>query len=1116
MKKIIILLLLFGISIKAEIITPHTKWAKPYFKGKTKLIIICPEYSKREIIELSQRFDFEITHISFPFSDKSIEKMDEECDGIIIGGIKWTSIPENIRKKIVDKVKNGNGLLFIDPQGLDREIYTLFKNGKIEKIDEYILFCIPFSKISKFSGLTEEEFSKKYIEESKIGNGIVYFINWESGRGDILFLTPNCKCNFVEYDYFISLIGKLILKMCNKLPDMKINGLVVEKERLKFLIEGQFDKDMKIYGIIKDKDGIIENKFETDKKEYLIPVLPSGIHFIDVFLKKGDKIIDWRSTYIDKPNTCEINIKLDKDFYKEGEEINVEMEIKGVNEGEVYVFISDSLGRIISKQNFPLKEKINFKFSSFQPITILHYLKVEVYNKEILIDKKEISFPIKKKNDMKDFHFVIWGSPSENYLLNYPVSLLHNLGVDTLHCYCNEIETLKEITKNNLIPSPYIYSLKAHSKGKDNSRHPCFSDPNFRKQMEENLIKKTKIIYPYSPLCYSLGDENELSHWSENYEFCFSKYCLDGFREYLKGRYRTIENLNKEWETDFKTWEEVIPKTLKEMKDKNEIRNFSSWIEHRMYMESVFADIHNFGKNIIEKIDENSYVGAEGLWGEGNSFTGSDFYKLSKAMNSIGGYGGTSYYDTFLPDDRFLWDWGIYVYDVNAGKRYPWDRILRGANGVGYFSVISSELEWSAFNPDFSLTPPFKAIVEECQKLKEGIGKLLISSDRKWSPIAILHSQPNLHLTTAIKEKTYFDYLKAKDIFTKIFEEMWYYPDFIDREELEKGILKEGKYKCLILPSIFCLSDKEIEEIEGFVKEGGIVISDVLPGLFDECGKIRENNKTEELFGIKRINWQGGTEIKNFNIENKNIKLIVPERLSLKTADSLLPQQKEIFFINYYGKGKFICMNLLLTSIENLKAEEKNIFYNYLFSLFKNIGLNPIIEVYEKETGNIFFSGVSRIFASERINYLLILPSKNGKVNIKLPEKKFLYNIIEKKYIGETNQFETEFDSNLPVLVSIMDYKVNTIEAKIKNKGNCIDGEVKIIPEGDISPSSSVVRVSVFDKEQELKHLSKNIICKNGKGKFLIPVALNEKIDKIEIIDVATGIKKEIKTGGER
>lgn len=72
---------------------------------------------------------------------------------------------------------------------------------------------------------------------------------------------------------------------------------------------------------------------------------------------------------------------------------------------------------------------------------------------------------------------------------------------------------------------------------------------------------------------------------------------------------------------------------------------------------------------------------------------------------------------------------------------------------------------------------------------------------------------------------------------------------------LDDNISPEGlaRYKVLILPNSACLSDKQVENIQAFVRRGGSIVAEFETGSYDEIGRIREVNLLLETFGISEI-----------------------------------------------------------------------------------------------------------------------------------------------------------------------------------------------------------------------------------------------------------------------
>jgi len=105
-------------------------------------------------------------------------------------------------------------------------------------------------------------------------------------------------------------------------------------------------------------------------------------------------------------------------------------------------------------------------------------------------------------------------------------------------------------------------------------------------------------------------------------DYCFSSYTLKAFREWLKTRYHSFQELNREWDTDFSSWDEVEPMTTYEVKNRErknlaegKLENYAPWADHREFMDITFASTLDRMRRIIRQIDPLTPVGIEGRQG---------------------------------------------------------------------------------------------------------------------------------------------------------------------------------------------------------------------------------------------------------------------------------------------------------------------------------------------------------------------------------------------------------------------------------------------------------------------------------------------------------------------
>lgn len=125
--------------LSRAVVTPHVPWANPLRGGPIKALTLTDDQNAREIIELAQRLELDFTYVKFRTmfetewlyqGDRSIPTLEHaqrrllealnenEFDLILLAGLKWDHhfTPE-IRERIVELVRGGTGLIFIEPDG---------------------------------------------------------------------------------------------------------------------------------------------------------------------------------------------------------------------------------------------------------------------------------------------------------------------------------------------------------------------------------------------------------------------------------------------------------------------------------------------------------------------------------------------------------------------------------------------------------------------------------------------------------------------------------------------------------------------------------------------------------------------------------------------------------------------------------------------------------------------------------------------------------------------------------------------------------------------------------------------------------------------------------------
>jgi len=105
---------------------------------------------------------------------------------------------------------------------------------------------------------------------------------------------------------------------------------------------------------------------------------------------------------------------------------------------------------------------------------------------------------------------------------------------------------------------------------------------------------------------------------------------------------------------------------------------------------------------------------------------------------------------------------------------------------------------------------------------------------------------------------------KPKTEVTKNFTEaFWGYYDALVRRQLAFDVLDDaavessnlGKYECIVLPNVACMSDKTADALRNFVSGGGRLVSTYESSLYNSRGLRGENFLLGDVFGASYQNW---------------------------------------------------------------------------------------------------------------------------------------------------------------------------------------------------------------------------------------------------------------------
>ncbi len=459
-------------------------------------------------------------------------------------------------------------------------------------------------------------------------------------------------------------------------------------------------------------------------------------------------------------------------------------------------------------------------------------------------------------------------------------------------------------------------------------REYCFDDPQWLGWAKDQMRAAAERFGPHTPLAYNIRDELSVTISANPFDYDFSPAALAGFRAWLKTRYaagtrwgetpsspanqsrgvaarqslappgRTaLAALNAEWETAFKSWDEVRPFSTDRIKNRQASGealprgkpdwpavqalqfdpiatrreptrwNFAPWADFRTYMDLSLARTLDDLRRAARAVDPRTPVGIEGTqmpsaWG------GYDLWRLSQALDWVEPYdigNAREIFGSFMPGRPILTT--VFEKETNAARRRLWHLLLEGDRGC---LIWWSEdcIDWS--RPDYALTAKARALAPVLKELHSPLAQLFLRAERVHDPIYLHYSQPSIQVAWLLEstadgstwprrfssfEAEHNRHAKVRDAWLKALQDLGFSPQFISSEQLEQLRPSPADPFTLVLPRSYALSDRELTAVESIFSgpltskpPTRLALADGTPGLFDEHGRLRATNRLERLF----------------------------------------------------------------------------------------------------------------------------------------------------------------------------------------------------------------------------------------------------------------------------
>lgn len=722
-----------------------------------------------------------------------------------------------------------------------------------------------------------------------------------------------------------------------------------------------------------------------------------------------------------------------------------------------------------------------------------------------------------------------------------------------------------------------------------------------RKEMVRQ-VERVKLLRKLGVAHYACSEEVGLGPS----EVCFSDTTRAAFRKWALEKYGRLERLNTAWGTDFKSAEDVRGILLDDALARQPA-NPAQWIDFRMFMEELFngalEDYCRIGKSFAP---EGFFGYTAGPYSEVPN-PGHNRARLGKTIDSCVEYLGPwlnmgsafNYFDVLrsrhVPLLLSVSGYSsCYMPSFMLYQNCAWYTALHGGKGIIYYATIhpSKYAKLAGTGAPIGATD---RINEANNDLLNGLGRLIIRSKRSSAGVGLYYSRPSqyalawrnaLFSRTDMKthkedeqkeaaalrdnpdgakeekkpaKKQFTETEKFRNFSAHSFAALrelalaaGYNYDIVFNDQLLSGQLAKD-FKILLLPSVVSLSEAELNSLQAFVQNGGLLVADMETGIYDELGRPNPKiSEVDELFGVARdlsvfamdplkgvLAEPDGGEIEGYGVGGATVLRRPGSARALRPGESASPRReaqggramasiagRDAVIVREAGKGKTMYLNLVPKRHGDLlNASRDPLFVSpalrrKFIRLAESVGApRPIVLADEK--GDI--PGLDNVeivrFDHGRNRYVFFHHkfASNDVITVKARlEKPFhVYDMRKREYLGLTDSPTLAVPHpSQAAAYAFLDHKVTAVSVIVPGKvraGEQIPVRVLLASEGE-KPENHVVHLEVCEPDGRLNwRFTRNLDLAGPETKIALRPTLDEKAGRWKIIarDVQSGVMGE-------
>ncbi len=1090
-----------------EFETPHTDWAAPYAGESTRVLVFCNGRGTvpRHIVELMQRFEVEaeavfwIRVIDYGNEQwlggetgvaRMMQLLEEDWDVYVFLGEDMSEMTAEQQYKVLRPVTEGAGVVFVG-SGDDRVLK-----------DENAVANFGRSEVAP-AGTGYQVGEGRAVRMGACPD-LGYHEGWD-----------------VEYDYWAEGFGRSVLWAAGHEPQMALSidagaGEFAWDAQKSFTLDAAGEAagaNPRIRMRVRKPGGPSVDLPERDLPARAFTVeageLPAGDYHFDAWVVSDAGVETWATAPFSVGSDLTVSmVRLDRDWGEVGDTISGSVSIEGApGAGDmVRVGLFDSRGRLLKQQITPAGGDLDFAFEIEQWMPMLVRVDAGIFRNPAgqpaqTIDTAYEYVRVTQRNS-DQFNFLMWDMPSGPLAPWAQKSLADAAVTLTLGRGSRPPITL---AANDIAYVPYTTRIM-NNKQDDGTMAPfCWND---EEAVSAHVQAKAQEYLPareHGCYVWSLGDEVKTTG------SCLSPHCEVAYREYLEEVYGSLEALNESWGTSFTDWEQVGLSKEGDNDEANALAegNYPRWFDRQAYQSYNFVQFCQAYDEAYKAVDPLARTGFEGA---GRFSQGDDIDLIVRENDFWSPYPGVAdeVIRSIAPPDFPRSNWMGYTKDADSLLGKYWRMITRDMNSVWWWrwDALGRFHGWLA--PDLRPFPAVQEILRDTQVVRDGLGDLLMPLEIEDTGIAVLYSFPSQFACDIEGGTTYGSYESSHVAFHEMVRDLGYQFSYVTDRMLRLGEFEADDYRLLILPRIEALGEEEAAIIRDFVENGGVVIADVRPAIYDGHLKPLGDGLLDDVFGIEapgRPDAPAATAtIGDLAIENAKVDPTISATTANAGGDA---DGTPVWIANRFGDGAAILLNMDAGSFPKIStAGAPEVAGDLAYDVISRSNLHqPPVFVRGEDGQRLRNTEVVRWESGD--NEIMALFRTSGSremATIELPEARHVYDLRAREDLGMVSRISTEIIPNRATFFALLPDAAPqpelTLLADSISRGEVATASLSVPG----AQSLYAFRIRVTAGGEHLEWLDDVVVTGPTSAEIELPVAFNDPAGsyQVEAIELFT------------